>query len=73
MIDSEREKDGLYFLDVDGSSHPTSAILSATMSPLQWHFSLGHPSLAKLKLAISNLSNESQLECEACHLGKHLF
>lgn len=71
MIGSGHEKDGLSFLDVDRNSPVTSSALSATISPLQWHFRLGHPSMAKLQLAIPTLSRVSSLECEACQLGKH--
>jgi hypothetical protein len=73
MIGSGHEKDELYYLDPDNSaSHAYSALaLSATVSPLQWHFRLGHPSLAKLKFAIPTLSHVLSLECEACQLGKH--
>jgi hypothetical protein len=73
MIGLGHEKDGLYYLDPDNSaSHAFSAsALSATVAPLQWHFCLGHPSLAKLKFAIPTLSHVSSLECEACQLGKH--
>jgi hypothetical protein len=46
-------------------------ILSAMVSPLQWHFRLGHPSLDKLKSTLPALSQVSSLECEACQLGKH--
>ena len=58
MIGLGHEKDGLYYLDPDNStSHAFSAsALSATVAPLQWHFCLGHPSLAKLKFAIPTLS-----------------
>ncbi|XP_028051509.1 probable acyl-activating enzyme 18, peroxisomal isoform X2 [Camellia sinensis] len=70
MIGSGHEKDGLYFLDSE-TSPPPSAVLSASVSPLQWHFRLGHPSLAKLKLAVPCLSHVSQIECEACQFGKH--
>lgn len=64
------EKYGLYHLDLP-SSPPTSSVLSAAVSPLQWHFRLGHPSLQKLKLLVPNLSPALSLECEACQLGKH--
>jgi hypothetical protein len=73
MIGSGHEKNGLYYLDPDNStSHAFSAsALSATVSPLQWHFHLGHPSLAKLKFSTPTLSHVPSLECEACQLRKH--
>ena len=73
MIGSGHEKDGLYYLHPDNSASHTfsTSVLSATVSPLQWHFCLGHPSLAKLKFVIPILSYVSNLECEACQLGKH--
>uniref|UniRef100_A0A2N9ILA7 GAG-pre-integrase domain-containing protein n=1 Tax=Fagus sylvatica TaxID=28930 RepID=A0A2N9ILA7_FAGSY len=73
MIGSGHEKDGLYYLHPDNSaSHTFSAsVLSATVSPLQWHFRSGHPSLAKLKFVIPTLSHVPSLECEACQLGKY--
>uniref|UniRef100_A0A2N9EWV2 Integrase catalytic domain-containing protein n=1 Tax=Fagus sylvatica TaxID=28930 RepID=A0A2N9EWV2_FAGSY len=71
MIGSGHEKNGLYYLDTNKSVFSTFLALSATVSPLQWHFRLGHPSLAKLKSAIPALSHVPSLECEACQLGKH--
>lgn len=71
MIDSGHEQQGLYYLDTDSSCLPPTPILSATISPLQLHFRLGHPSLAKLKLIVPGLSHVSTLECEACQLEKH--
>ena len=52
MIGSGHEKDGLYYLNPNNfASHAFSAsALNATLSPLQWHFRLGHPSLANLSL-----------------------
>ncbi|XP_057476386.1 uncharacterized protein LOC130764266 [Actinidia eriantha] len=71
MIGLGHEKDGLYFLNTDHTSAATmSSALSAIVSRLQWHFCLGHPSLAKLKLTIPALSPMSSLECEACQLRK---
>uniref|UniRef100_A0A2N9HJQ0 Uncharacterized protein n=1 Tax=Fagus sylvatica TaxID=28930 RepID=A0A2N9HJQ0_FAGSY len=46
MISLGHEKDGLCYLDLDGSFSFTFSSLSATLSPLQWNFCLGHPSLA---------------------------
>ena len=71
MIGSGHEKDGLYYLDTNKFVSSTFLALSATVSPLQWHFRLGHPSLAKLKSAIPALSHVPSLKCEACQLGKH--
>jgi hypothetical protein len=71
MIGLGHEKDGLYYLDLDGSYSLVASILSATISPLQWYFRLGHPSWAKLKSAIPTLRQVSSLEYEACQLGKH--
>ncbi len=71
MIGFRHEKDGLYYLDTNKFVSSTFSALSATVSPLQWHFRLGHPSLAKLKSAIPALSHVPSLECEACQLGKH--
>jgi hypothetical protein len=71
MIGSRHEKDELYYLDTNNFVSSTFSALSATVSPFQWHFRLGHPSLAKLKSAIAALSHVPNLECEACQLGKH--
>lgn len=70
-IGSGHEKDGLYYLDPGEPPTSVPTALSATVSPLQWHYRLGHPSLAKLRAVIPTLSPISVLECEACQLGKH--
>ncbi|GMP95582.1 hypothetical protein CsSME_00044573 [Camellia sinensis var. sinensis] len=53
MIGSGHENDGLHFLDTALPPYPPSTVLSATVSPFQWHFHLGHPSLAKLNMSVS--------------------
>ena len=70
MISSRHEKDGLYYLDPNDSIFHTFSAWSATASPIQWNFCLGHP-LAKLKFAVPALSHVPSLEREACQLGKH--
>ncbi|KAL0439981.1 UNVERIFIED_CONTAM: Retrovirus-related Pol polyprotein from transposon RE2 [Sesamum latifolium] len=67
MIGGGHERGGLYFLD---KSTPADArALSASVSPLQWHCRLGHPSLPSLKKILPIES--ARLECESCELGKH--
>jgi hypothetical protein len=67
VIGSVHECNGLHYLD-PGISIPTS---SATVSPLQWHFQLYHPSLQKLRQVVLGLSPSFVLQCEASQLGKH--
>ncbi|KAK4395806.1 Retrovirus-related Pol polyprotein from transposon RE2 [Sesamum angolense] len=42
---------------------------SASVSPLQWHSRLGHPSLPTLQKILP--IDSARLECESCELGKH--
>ncbi|KAL0319366.1 UNVERIFIED_CONTAM: Retrovirus-related Pol polyprotein from transposon RE2 [Sesamum angustifolium] len=61
------ERGGLYFLD---PTPPVDArALSASVSPLQWHSRLGHPSLPTLQKLLP--IDSARLECESCELGKH--
>ncbi|XP_071918386.1 retrovirus-related Pol polyprotein from transposon TNT 1-94 isoform X2 [Coffea arabica] len=60
------EHNGLYFLNFNG---PIAC--PATVSPLEIHCRLGHPSLQNLKKLVPTLSQLSSLECESCQLGKH--
>lgn len=52
----------------------TSVASQTGVSPLQWHYHLGHLSLKSLK-SFQHLGSSFQsfvsLECEACQLGKH--
>ncbi|KAL0379315.1 UNVERIFIED_CONTAM: Retrovirus-related Pol polyprotein from transposon RE2 [Sesamum radiatum] len=66
-IGGGHERGGLYFLD---TSAPVDVrALSASVSPLQWHCHLGHPSLPSLKKILPIAS--TRLQCESCELGKH--
>ncbi|KAL0375663.1 UNVERIFIED_CONTAM: Retrovirus-related Pol polyprotein from transposon RE2 [Sesamum calycinum] len=67
MIGTGHERGGLYFLD---TTPPVDArALSASVSPLQWHSRLGHPSLPTLQKILP--IDSARLECESCELGKH--
>ena len=63
IIGGGHEADGLYYLDRCGSSHLVASHLS--ISPLQHHCRLGHPSLKNLKSLVLSCQIES-LQCEAC-------
>ena len=63
------EAGGLYYLDRCGSSHLVASHLS--ISPLQHHCRLGHPSLKNLKSLVPSCRQIESLQCEACQLGKH--
>ncbi|KAL0326609.1 UNVERIFIED_CONTAM: Retrovirus-related Pol polyprotein from transposon RE2 [Sesamum angustifolium] len=66
-IGTGHERGGLYFLD---PTPPVDArALSASVSPLQWHSRLGHPSLPTLQKLLP--IDSARLECESCELGKH--
>ncbi|KAK4387234.1 Retrovirus-related Pol polyprotein from transposon RE2 [Sesamum angolense] len=66
-IGGGHERGGLYFLD---TSPPIDArALFASVSPLQWHCRLGHPSLPILKKVLP--IELACLECESCELRKH--
>ncbi|KAL0311158.1 UNVERIFIED_CONTAM: Retrovirus-related Pol polyprotein from transposon RE2 [Sesamum angustifolium] len=66
-IGGGHERGGLYILN---TSPPIDArALSASVSPLQWHCCLGHPSLPTLQKVLPIKS--SRLACESCELGKH--
>ena len=58
--------DGLYYLDV-----LRSKALSSVISPQQWHYRLGHPSLPKLCQIVPLNQSLVLSNCEACQLGKH--
>ena len=47
-IGSGQDKDGLYYLDHDGSFSLAFSALSAIVSPLQWHFHLAYPIFGKI-------------------------
>ncbi|KAK4395796.1 hypothetical protein Sango_1733900 [Sesamum angolense] len=66
-IGGGHERGGLYFLN---TFPPIEArALSASVSPLQWHCRLGHPSLHTLQKVL--LIKSSRLACESCELRKH--
>ncbi|KAL0301600.1 UNVERIFIED_CONTAM: hypothetical protein Sradi_6436800 [Sesamum radiatum] len=61
-IGTGHERGGLYFLD---TTPPVDArALSASVSPLQWHSRLGHPSLPTLQKILP--IDSASLECESC-------
>ncbi|KAL0347817.1 UNVERIFIED_CONTAM: hypothetical protein Scaly_1797700 [Sesamum calycinum] len=68
-IGSGHERGGLYFLD---TTPPVDArALSASVSPLQWHSRLGHPSLPTLQKILP--IDSARLECESCELDVTFF
>ena len=69
IIGGGHEASGLYYLDQRGSSCLVASHLS--ISPLQHHCHLGHPSLQNLKSLVSLCRQIESLQCEACQLGKH--
>ncbi|XP_019051686.1 PREDICTED: uncharacterized protein LOC109114069 [Nelumbo nucifera] len=66
-IGGRHEAGGLYYLDGGGSS----VALQTSLTPLQWHCRLGHPSLKALKILVSSLSHLLSLQCESCQYRKH--
>ena len=60
---------GLYYLDRHGSSRLVASHLS--ISPLQHHCHLGHPSLKNLKPLVPSCRQIESLQCQARQLGKH--
>ena len=56
-------------MDRCGSSRLVASHLS--ISTLQPHCHLGHPSLKNLKSLVSSCRQIESLQCEACQLGKH--
>ena len=69
IIGGGHEGDGLYYLDWRGSSSLVAFHLS--ISPLQHHCRIGHPSLKNLKSLVPSCRQIESLQCKACHLGKH--
>ncbi|XP_065634696.1 uncharacterized protein LOC111997374 isoform X1 [Quercus suber] len=69
IIGGGHEVGGLYYLDRCGSSHLVASHLS--ISPLQHHCRLVHPSLKNLKSLVLLCRQIESLQCEACQLGKH--
>ena len=69
IISGGHEASGLYYLDRCGSSHLVASHLS--ISPLQHHCHLGHPSLKNLKSLVPSCRQIESLQCKACQLGKH--
>ncbi|KAL0393252.1 UNVERIFIED_CONTAM: Retrovirus-related Pol polyprotein from transposon RE1 [Sesamum radiatum] len=65
-IGTGHERGGLYFLDT--TPHIDARALSASVSPLQWHSRLGHPSLPTLQKILP--IDSARLECESCKLEK---
>ncbi|XP_072087350.1 uncharacterized protein [Arachis hypogaea] len=63
------ESQGLYRLAL-----PTTTVSSvaAVESPDVVHCRLGHTSLSKLQAMVPSLSRLTTLECQTCHLGKHV-
>ena len=69
IIGEGYEADGLDYLDRCGSSRLVASHLS--ISPLQHHCRLSHPSLKNLKSLVPLCCHIESLQCEACQLGKH--
>jgi hypothetical protein len=59
----------LYYLDL--APTPFSHALHSSVSALQWHCRLGHPSLSTLKYQDLSLRHNLSVPCEACQLSKH--
>ncbi|KAL0316464.1 UNVERIFIED_CONTAM: Retrovirus-related Pol polyprotein from transposon RE2 [Sesamum radiatum] len=66
-IGTGHKRGGLYFLDT--TPLVDARALFASISPLQWHSRLGHPSLPTLQKILP--IHSARLECESCELGKH--
>jgi len=66
-IGTGRESNGLYAMEL--ASDQVACI--STVSALESHCRLGHPSLPVLKLLVPSLGSLSSLDCESCQLGKH--
>ena len=69
IIGGGHEAGGLYYLDWCGSSSLVASHLS--ISPIQHHCHLGHPSHKNLKLLVPSCCQVDSLQCEACQLSKH--
>ncbi|XP_043697036.1 uncharacterized protein LOC122647788 [Telopea speciosissima] len=64
-IGGGHEKGSLYYFDL--ATSPTAAVaISSSVSPLHWHYWLGHPSLSKLRHLVPSCKSVSCIECEAC-------
>nr|DAD28591.1 TPA_asm: hypothetical protein HUJ06_030059 [Nelumbo nucifera] len=59
QIGGGHEASRLYYLDGGGST----VALQTSVTPLQWHCRLDHPSLKALKLLVSSLSHLFSLQC----------
>ena len=69
IIGGGHEAGGFYYLDWCGSSSLVASHLS--ISPIQHHCHLGHPSHKNLKLLVPSCCQVDSLQCEACQLSKH--
>lgn len=58
------EVGGLYYLDLLLSAPPRA--LQSSLSPFQWHYRLGYPSLSTLKRQVESLGPISHFSGEAC-------
>jgi len=68
VIGRGRESGGLYILE---NHVPRSLICSSTLTPLEAHCRLGHPSLSTMNKLCPQFQSLSVLECELCQFAKH--
>ncbi|KAJ9180876.1 hypothetical protein P3X46_009068, partial [Hevea brasiliensis] len=68
IIGRGRESGGLYILE---NHVPRSLVCSSTLTPLEAHCRLGHPSLSTMKKLCPQFQSLSVLECESCQFAKH--
>ncbi|XP_027165958.1 uncharacterized protein LOC113765914 [Coffea eugenioides] len=71
IIGKGRESGGLYTLETRSSKVQKPVACSSTLTPLEIHCRLGHPSLPTLKKLCPSFQNLSHLNCESCQFAKH--
>jgi len=76
IISKGRESGGLYMLEttilkMSNPKVPKLIACSSTMTPLELHYRLGHPSLPILKKLFPHFQKLSHLNCESCQFAKH--
>jgi len=76
IISKGRESGGLYMLETTILKMPNPKVpklvaCSNTMTPLELHYRLGHPSLPILKKLFPHFQKLSHLNYESCQFAKH--
>jgi hypothetical protein len=76
IIGRGRESGGLYVLETTISKMPNPKVpklvaCSSTMTPLELHYRLGHPSLPIFKKLFPHFQKLSHLNCESCQFAKY--